>query len=47
MPLLAKRSGKDAAANGLIHRILLFFNYRFNIKMMPERYEYEGKALQP
>jgi len=47
MPLLAKRSGKDAAANGLIHRILLFFNYRFDIKTLPKRYENEGEAVQP
>jgi len=44
---LSKRSGKDAAADKLLHRALPSFNYYFNIKNQSKRYEDEGKALQP
>jgi hypothetical protein len=47
MPGKQKRSGKDAAADRFLHRVLLSIDYYFNIKTIPKRYEYEGKALQP
>ena len=42
-----QRSGKDAAVDRFLHRVLLSFECYFNIKTPSKRYENKGKALQP